>query len=132
MTPLHWAVDNDHPNLVKLLLKYGANPHAISGHDETPISIALNLGFDNIFQILSTHQNHMSVSPEEQQEATDSILIEMEKDNMDTNDSVSCDDIQFSPNISNRSHSRKSNAFKHAIPIPFRMIYNFVLSFSQP
>lgn len=110
MTPLHWAVEGDYPNLVKILLKYRADPNAESKHCETPISIALEMGLDDIYQMLNTHQNHMHVSPEEQQEATDSLLIEMEKDNMDLN-TESCDDISFSPDMSNSSQSRKSFRF---------------------
>lgn len=109
MTPLHWAVENDYPNLVKLLLRYRANPNAESKHGDTPISIALELGFEDIFEILNSHEAGIfSVSAEEQQEATDSLLIEMEKDNIDVK-SESCDDddISFSPNMSNSSQSRK-------------------------
>lgn len=106
MTPLHWAVERDFPNLVNILLKYGADPNTASKHGDTPVSMALEMGVDDIYQMLSTHQHHLTVSAEEQQEATDSLLIEMEKDDADINNE-SCDDISYSPDVSNSSQSRK-------------------------
>lgn len=56
MTPLHWAVENDYPNLVKLLLQYGSDPEAESKYKDTPISIASDMGFDDIFEMLAAQQ----------------------------------------------------------------------------
>lgn len=75
-TPLHWAVEEEHPNLVSLLLKHGADPIAESKCGETPISIAQELEFDDIVEML-TYMHQMSVSMEEQQEATDIIMHQM-------------------------------------------------------
>lgn len=80
MTALHWAVQQDYPNLVRLLLKSGADPNAKSKFGETPLSIAEECGYDDIRQMLLEHEIDMSVTAEEQQEATDSLMIEMEKD----------------------------------------------------
>lgn len=53
MTPLHWAVEEDYPQLVELLMEYGADPYAESKFGETPISIARELGFDDLEQMMT-------------------------------------------------------------------------------
>lgn len=109
-TALHWAVEKDHPNIVELLLEYGANPHALNSCTgfytpttfeksqstltfilslnfyicsnsivkDTPISLAEKYGFDNIYRTLTTYQS--SVSMQEQEDATNSLMQEMESD----------------------------------------------------
>lgn len=56
MTPLHWAVEEDYPNLVELLLEYGANPYAQSKFGETPFEMAQQLGFNDIVEEMTQHQ----------------------------------------------------------------------------
>lgn len=121
-TPLHWAVEEDYPNLVKLLLKFGANPNVQSKAGETPLSIAQQLRFDDLYRIMSTYKHQASVSMEEQQEATDSLMQEMGKDSLSSfkhsdvdisQDSTSCDDNSTAPinlhgNL-NSSHQQKPN-----------------------
>lgn len=41
MTPLHWAVEREHIEVIHVLLEHGANPEATSKFDKTPISLAL-------------------------------------------------------------------------------------------
>lgn len=80
MSPLHWAVVRRFPDLVSTLLKHGADPTAASKFDKTPISLALETKQNEVFQELVTH-NEMTTSQQEQQEATNSLVYEMEKDN---------------------------------------------------
>lgn len=120
-TPLHWAVDEDHPNLVKLLLKYGADPHAESKAGETPLTIALQLRFNDLWRMMSTYKHQTIVSMEEQQEATDSLMQEMEKDSLSSfkhsdvdinQDSTSCDTSSSAPIIA----QSKLNSSNHQQP----------------
>lgn len=76
-TPLHWAVEEDHPNLVSLLLKHGADPDVKSKCGETPISMAQELEFDDMVEMMTAYKHQVSVSMEEQQEATDIIMHQM-------------------------------------------------------
>lgn len=76
-TPLHWAVEEDYPNLVSLLLQHGADPDAKSKCGETPISIAQELKFDEIVEMLTSYKHQINVSVEEQEEATDIIMHQM-------------------------------------------------------
>lgn len=80
MTPLHWAVVRHYPKLVTLLLKYGGDATAASKFNKTPIVIALETKQNDIFQELIMH-NEMATSQQEQQEATNSLMFEMKKDN---------------------------------------------------
>ena len=40
MTPLHWAVEQEHMEVMILLLENGADPHSISKFNKSPITIA--------------------------------------------------------------------------------------------
>lgn len=40
MTPLHWASEQGHYHVAKLLLKNGADPNALSKFEKTPLDIA--------------------------------------------------------------------------------------------
>lgn len=124
MTPLHWAVEEDHPNLVKLLLKYGADPYIESKVGETPISIAQELKYMDLVRMMTTYKHHVSVSIEEQQEATDSLMQEMERDSLnsykhsdvDSQDSTSCDDnlsatINMRTNLNNSSQQQNCKQY---------------------
>lgn len=116
-TPLHWAVEEDYPNLVKLLLKHGADPYAESKTGETPVSIAHQLRFDDLLRLMTTYKH---VSMEEQQEATDSLMQEMEKDNLNafkhsdmdiSQDSTSCEEGSSSnlhKNLNNSNHQQQN------------------------
>lgn len=42
MTALHWAVEHDHREVVEILLKYGADVHALSKFDKNAFDIALD------------------------------------------------------------------------------------------
>lgn len=107
---------------MKLLLKHGADPSAESKAGETPISIALQLRFDNLCRLMTTYKHQASVSMEEQQEATDSLMQEMEKDSSSSfkhsdvdisQDSTSCDESSSSTtlykNLNNSSNQQPQN-----------------------
>lgn len=99
-------------------MKHGANPHELSKSGETPLTIAHQLRFDNIARFMSTYKHQTSVSIEEQQEATDSLMQEMEKDSLGSfkhsdisQDSISCDDnssatINLQSNLNNSSQQQ--------------------------
>lgn len=121
-TPLHWAVEEDYPNLVKLLLKHGADPYAESKAGESPITISLQRRYDDLYRLMTTYKHQTSVSMEEQQEATDSLMQEMEKDSLSSfkhndvdisQDSTSCDESSSSTtlhkNLNNSSNQQPQN-----------------------
>lgn len=121
---MHWAVEEDYPNLVKLLLKHGADPNAESKAGESPISIAQQLRFDDLWRFLTTYKHRASVSIEEQQEATDSLMQEMEADNLSSfkhsdvdisHDSTSCDGSTTAPthhpNVTNVRQNQQNCTF---------------------
>lgn len=52
MTPLHWAVQNEHLDVISLLLKHGANPDIVNKFEKTPADIAVDLNRMDILQQL--------------------------------------------------------------------------------
>lgn len=42
MTALHWAAEHGHREVVDMLVKYGADVHALSKFDKTPFDIAMD------------------------------------------------------------------------------------------
>lgn len=131
MTPLHWAVEEDYPNLVHLLLKHGADPYTESKAGETPLTLAHQLGFHDLSRLMTTYKRLTSVSMEEQQEATDSLMQEMEKDSLGSfkhsdvdisQDSTSCDDnstinMQTNLNSSSQQQNCKQTLFSIGIQL---------------
>ena len=59
MTPLHWAVQNDFPNIAELLLEHGANPHSCSKFGKTPLSMANEKGDESLMELMEkySHKN---------------------------------------------------------------------------
>jgi ankyrin repeat protein len=53
MTPLHWAVERQFIKVVELLLRNGADPHAISKFHKTPYSLAQAHNNVEILKLLS-------------------------------------------------------------------------------
>lgn len=43
MTALHWAAQHGHHRVAEMLLKHGADAHALSKFDKTPFDIAVDI-----------------------------------------------------------------------------------------
>lgn len=79
MTPLHWAVERDHAEVMAVLLEHGADPNALSKFNKTPISLALQhnrLDYIDILQQERDINNIQStpMEPEEIETATQNLI----------------------------------------------------------
>lgn len=139
MTALHWAIEKRFPKLVTLLLKHGADPTVMSKFDKSPITLSLETKQDDVFQELISN-NTVTISEQEQvratvplptsiqlkavssrllsksfvqEEATASLMYEMEKDNYESIDQTDIeqgevlDSPQNSPQPAKPSHVAK-------------------------
>ena len=52
MTPLHWAVERGKISAVEMLLRFGADPNALSKFDKSPLEVASDNGRPDIFEML--------------------------------------------------------------------------------
>lgn len=57
MTALHWAVEHDHREVVEILLKYGADVHALSKFDKNAFDIALDKHNPELVAILQVRRD---------------------------------------------------------------------------
>uniref|UniRef100_UPI00398F45A5 GA-binding protein subunit beta-2b isoform X3 n=1 Tax=Pristiophorus japonicus TaxID=55135 RepID=UPI00398F45A5 len=65
MTALHWAVEHDHREVVEILLKYGADVHALSKFDKNAFDIALDKHNPELVAVLQeAMQNQVNTNPE--------------------------------------------------------------------
>lgn len=89
MTPLHWAVEREHAEVMHVLLEHGADANATSKFDKTPISLALEHNRLDLVDVLqqereilgdnSQHQNQASTA--ELEVATHSLMqLEAERE----------------------------------------------------
>lgn len=68
-TPLHWACKEGTPQIVELLLKYGADPSVVDGEGSTPLHWAVDYDLIEIAQVLINHgantnaRNHDNLTP---------------------------------------------------------------------
>lgn len=57
MTPLHWAVEKGHEECACLLLNFGADPRAESKFYKTPLSIAMEMEWTEMIELLQISTN---------------------------------------------------------------------------
>lgn len=79
MTPLHWAVEKSHYGIVEILLKEGANRKRVSKFGKTPYSMALEKGDPQLLRLFDIHPQSSNESAKQLQEATDSLMMEVEQ-----------------------------------------------------
>lgn len=52
MTALHWATQHGHHGVAQLLIKHGADVHALSKFDKSPFDIALDIQHAELANLL--------------------------------------------------------------------------------
>lgn len=79
MTPLHWAVEKKHPNIVEMLLECNADPAVISKFCKTPLTIAYETEQFEVARKIELAIQTREDDPEQVQEATDRLVLEMQQ-----------------------------------------------------
>ena len=83
MTPLHWAVEQEHVEVINILLEYGADTNATSKFEKTPISIALEHNRLDLVDILQQERGlpfHQGQACAVELEVATQNLMELETD----------------------------------------------------
>ena len=57
MTPLHWAVESGDISCVELLLRHGADVHIENKFDKSPLEIASDKHYTDIYEMLLVRLN---------------------------------------------------------------------------
>lgn len=90
MTPLHWAVEREHAEVMAVLLEHGADPNAISKFNKTPISLALEHERLDYIDILQQEREIVNIQTNSLQsaeiEAATQNLIKLEAEEVRENE----------------------------------------------
>lgn len=83
MTPLHWAVEREHVDVMHILLDHGADINATSKFDKTPISLALEHDRLDLVDILQQERVLIGIGAHQQSQATfNSTELEVTTNNL--------------------------------------------------
>lgn len=74
MTPLHWAVECEHMDVMHILLDHGADTNATSKFDKTPISLALEHDRLDLVDILQQERMLIGIQAHQQSQANSAEL----------------------------------------------------------
>lgn len=81
MTPLHWAVQNCHTDVVELLLRQGAQKDLINKFDLAPMDIAIQCDRKDIMNLINstvpdadTAVQHLAIEMSEMDNSNDSVM----------------------------------------------------------
>jgi len=77
MTPLHWAVESGDIACVELLLRHGADVETVSRFDKTPLEIASDRHYTDIYEMLLNADSYRSHPNLESEIATRTISTEL-------------------------------------------------------
>jgi len=81
MTPLHWAVEHEHVDVMHILLDHGADTNATSKFHKTPISLALEHDRLDLVDILQQQREIIGI-PTHQQNQANSAELEVATHNL--------------------------------------------------
>lgn len=85
MTPLHWAAQNGHAEVVTLLIRCGATTNPVNKFDLTPADLAVQIKRHDIVEIINVAIRDPLI-------ATQHLQLEMTSDSNDTTDIVEVPD----------------------------------------
>lgn len=74
MTPLHWAVEREHAEVMHVLLEHGADANATSKFDKTPISLALEHNRLDLVDVLQQEREILGDNTQHQSQASTAEL----------------------------------------------------------
>lgn len=122
MTPLHWAVEREHVDVMHILLDHGADTNATSKFEKTPISLALEhdrLDLMNILQQervligIQAHQQNQANSVE--LEVATNNLVQLEAENDSKSSIIQEEEQKFAIMHQQTQRKRKLSQGKHHI-----------------
>jgi len=74
MTPLHWAVEREHVEVMHILLEHGADMNASSKFNKTPLSLALEHDRLDLVDILRQEREITGIQAQQQSQASSAEL----------------------------------------------------------
>jgi len=113
MTPLHWAVEREHVDVMHILLDHGADTNATSKFEKTPISLALEHDRLDLVDVLQQERVLIGIQAHQQNQANSAELevatnnlVQLEAENNSKN-SVIHEEEQQKFGIIQQQQSRK-------------------------
>lgn len=114
MTPLHWAVEREHVDVMHILLDHGADANATSKFEKTPISLALEhdrldlvdtLQQDRVVIGIEAHQQSQANSAE--LEVATNNLVQLETENNGKSSIIQEEELQKFGIQQHQSHRKR-------------------------
>lgn len=126
MTPLHWAVEREHVDVMHILLDHGADTNATSKFEKTPISLALEHDRLDLVDILQQERVLIGIQAHQQNqvnsaelEVATNNLVQLEAEN-NSKSSIIQEEEKFGITQQQQSQrKRKISQGKHLLQYNF-------------
>lgn len=132
MTPLHWAVEHEHVDVMHILLDHGADINATSKFHKTPISLALEHDRLDLVDILQQQREIIGVQTHQQNQANSAELevathnlVQLEAES-NSRSSIMQEEDQYKFENVKQQRKRKHSQGKCSNIIIFFFIYFYI------
>jgi len=130
MTPLHWAVEREHVDVMHILLDHGADTNATSKFEKTPISLALEHDRLDLVDVLQQERVLIGIQAHQQNQANSAELevatnnlVQLEAENNSKN-SIIQEEEQQKFGITQQQQSQRKRKFSqgkyHNLIFPYK------------
>lgn len=141
MTPLHWAVEREHVDVMHILLDHGADTNATSKFEKTPISLALEHDRLDLVDVLQQERVLIGIQAHQQNqvnsaelEVATNNLVQLETENNSKSSIIQEEEQKFGITQQQQTQrKRKISQGKHLsqynFPYKCFFIYFCILNF---
>lgn len=133
MTPLHWAVEQEHPDVIALLLENGADPNALSKFQKTPVSLAYERGRTDFVNLLQQNRDFVNVHPhpsphhEEMEQGSHNIVKIEQTDQEDNHEQELQQRYEIHQPLHSQSHKVPPGKLIKKIFVMIILIYKLII-----
>lgn len=136
MTPLHWAVEREHIDVMHILLDHGADTNATSKFEKTPIGLALEHDRLDLVDILQQERMLIGIQAHQQSQANSAELevatnnlVQLEAENNSKSSIIQEEEQKFGIIQQQTQRKRKLSQGKHQyMYFSMQLFYSCILN----